>query len=127
MSAWVKFNGSATKSHSATILRSSSGKGVLEVDTGSVRVTGSNVEIRVGSVVRVLEYPLGNRPATQPVTPDETVLPNCEATTCLGMIKICCGSGVVLGRCLGAWGCVPTATPSAPPIPYPTPTSVPRI
>jgi len=24
---------------------------------------------------------------------------------CIGLVELCCGSGEVVGACLGAWGC----------------------
>src|SRR5262245_4128428 len=105
MAQWIPFEGTATDQGGSYRLAPSKGDGEVEFDKDAVRVSGDKVEVLVGATGRVTNNPTGTQPATMAAS--LTNNPDCPhgKTMCLGLVMLCCGSGKVLGPCIGIWGC----------------------
>ena len=105
MSDWLPFDGSAADQGDIYRLTPNSGNGIVGVPKADVRQTGSKVEVRVGTTATVVQEPTGTQPANLGLA--DAARSDCPSgkTYCIGFLMFCCGSGKLLGPCIGAWGC----------------------
>lgn len=94
----VPFNGTVTKSGSNYSLSADGAQ--LEAPKSALVTKDGTTSIKVGSRLKVLKT--GERGG---VHPDDRRCPPPGKTYCAGLVEGCCGSGKVLGACIGAWGC----------------------
>ncbi|MCI0737692.1 MAG: hypothetical protein L0Y72_01515 [Gemmataceae bacterium] len=105
MDSWIAFEGTATDQVDNCRLTPSKGDGIIEVPKDDVRLSGSKVEVRVGTTATVVQNPAGSQPAS--LSLDAAARSDCPSgkTYCIGLLLFCCGSGKLLGPCIGGWGC----------------------
>lgn len=105
MSEWLDFKGSAADNGGVYNLTPDDSNGCVEFDKADVQVSGGFIKIRNGATGRIIINPIGQEPA------DKSALnikrSDCPdgRTMCIGLVMMCCGSGKVLGPCIGVWGC----------------------
>jgi len=101
MNEWLDFQGEATDRGGVFVLTPTSKNGSVELDMAYVQV-GATVKVRKGAIGRVVSTPTGSQPTDRP----PSIRSSCpHGTMCIGLVELCCGSGEVVGACLGAWGC----------------------
>ena len=105
MATWLPFDGTAADQGSDFRLTPHKGTGVIDVPKADVQTTGSKIELRVGTTAKVVQNPTGSQPATLAL--DAAARSDCPSgkTYCIGLLMFCCGSGKLLGPCIGACGC----------------------
>ena len=111
---WVTFNGIAEPGEKTFLLKAADGGGSFEVSRENVRLRDNTVEVRVGIKAKIVEQPQStpekvSLPGTDNFEPSQPchIQDDCESKccACIGLVRICCGSGGTRGICLGIWSC----------------------
>jgi hypothetical protein len=97
---WVTFKGTAKLSGESYTLVAADKNGSMQVPKAGVSVSGTEVKVKVGTIVKVIKKPKG-----KPAGDDAKPVDGCRQRQCVGLVLICCDDGRVLSACLGAFGC----------------------
>lgn len=103
---WAPFNGTTEEKGSTVVLKATVGGGAFEVAKDNVRIQDNKVEVRIGIDAKIIDQPKSDislNSMTQSCARQEDCPSKCCA--CIGLIRVCCGSGGTRGVCLGFWSC----------------------
>jgi hypothetical protein len=111
---WLRFQGTAEDKGATYILRASQGGGAFEVSKKYVKRKGKSIYVRNGVEANILTTPAPSTPTTDTAQPQNPkAASDChhqddcpsKCCACIGLVRVCCGSGGTRGVCLGGWGC----------------------
>lgn len=117
---WVPFDGKATLQGPVYVLKGATG-GTIAMDKKHVRISGGKPQIKVGENALIIDSPKASAtmapetvasvrtstdaaPATLGMCQRQEDCPS-GCASCIGLIRVCCGSGGTRGICLGVYGC----------------------
>ena len=108
---WIRFHGSSEINGDKITLRANVGGGAFEMRVSDVWISGEIVCVRNNAPATVTEHPSINTRVG--ISLDDVGSDGCTrqddcpsgCCSCIGAVRVCCGSGGTRGFCLGVWGC----------------------
>lgn len=99
---WAKFSGTISIEEGQYILADKDGY-AFRIAKKYVRISDTAILVKSGVPATVLGRSNGDKHILSDCKRQDDCPSKCCA--CIGLVRVCCGSGGTRGICLGAWGC----------------------